>query len=339
MQKIKYSAESSSRLDKYLSQKYPFRSRRFWQKAIKAGQVVVNQEKKKPRYQLNPGDSIELRLDLTPPPAVSSLSPQPKITVPTIASYPDFLIVWKPAGLVTHPGRFEVENNSAPPSLAAGLLAIYPELQTVGEDPLRPAVVHRLDKDTSGLMIIPRHQKAFTEFKKMFQKRLITKTYLALSWKLGQFNRRSTLNKKYRLIDTPIGKSSQDHTKQATAKNPNKLINPKEAATYFKIIAEDKLPCPHRVGPKINSKLKKFRPTALIQIQPKTGRKHQIRVHLHSIGLPLVGDKIYTSRLVKNCNRPFPHHLLEAHQLEFTYQGQSFSFRSPLPAWANFSKK
>ena len=339
MLKIKYTAEQPIRLDKYLSNKYSFRSRRFWQEAIKKGQITVNLTKKKPKYRLNFGDSVEFQLDLTPPKISLILEPQPTVVVPIIASYPDFLIVWKPAGLVTHPGRFEVQNKSVPPNLAAGLLAVYPELKKVGEDPLRPAIVHRLDKDTSGLMIIPRKQEAFQEFKKMFQEHRVAKTYLALSWKLGQFTRRSALNKKYRLIDTPIGKSAQDHTKQATAKNPAKLINPKQALTFFKIIEESKLPCLYRTGPKINPKVKKFRPTALIQIQPKTGRKHQIRVHLHSIGLPLVGDKIYTSRLVKNCNRPFPHHLLTAHQLEFTYRGQNFSFRSPRPDWAAPQKK
>ncbi len=332
MPTITYQEKTPKRIDKFLAEEYPEFSRRFFQDGLRDKKILINTQSKSPSYKLKKGDKIKINLSLQKPTEITKLPPNKKIKIDIIAKYPDFLIINKPVGLIVHPSIFDIRNNSIPPTLTGGLIAQFPELQKIGEDFTRPGIVHRLDKDTSGLMIIPRTQEAFKEFKKMFRHHLITKTYLALSWNLqkGVANPKNHKEPKlYKTISTSIGKSTKEHTKQATAKNPKRLINPKEAITLYKIIAYDKFPCQHKIG-----KIRKQEKTvALIKAKPQTGRKHQIRVHLSSIGLPLVGDHQYTSRLLKNCNKGFPYHLLQAHKLEFTYQGKKYSFTAPSPEW------
>ena len=328
---ITYQNQEPQRIDKYLAEKYPAFSRRYFQDGLKNGKILINNIQKSPSYKLKKDDKIEIKLSLKPPAKITKLPANKKVTIDVIAKYPDFLIVNKPAGLIVHPSIFDIQNNSIPPTLAGGLIAKFPELQNIGEDFSRPAIVHRLDKDTSGLMIIPRTQKSFEIFKEMFKKHLVTKTYLALCWNMQQKQQSTNSNKskRYKTIETFIGKSKADHTKQATAKNPDRLLNPKKAKTLYKILENDKLPCLYRIR-KIKKQEKQI---SLVEAQPQTGRKHQIRVHLHSIGLPLVGDHKYTSRLLKNCNKNFPQHLLQAHKLEFIYRGKKYSFTANPPKW------
>jgi 23S rRNA pseudouridine1911/1915/1917 synthase len=333
MLSVTYQNSESQRVDKYLAKKYPTFSRRYFQNGLKNGKILINTVQKSPSYKLKNNDKIEIKLSLKSPTKITKLSANNKVTVNIITKYPDFLIVNKPAGLIVHPSIFDIQNNSLPPTLAGGLIAQFPKLQNIGEDFSRPAIVHRLDKDTSGLMIIPRTQKSFKLFKEMFKKHLVSKTYLALCWNMQrkQFAINTNQNQRYKTIETFIGKSKTDHTKQTTAKNPDRLLNPKEAKTMYKFLANDKLPCLHRRG-KIKKQEKQI---SLIKAQPQTGRKHQIRVHLSSVGLPLIGDHKYTSRLLKNCNKNFPQHLLQAHKLEFHYQGKKYSFTAPEPEWLN----
>jgi 23S rRNA pseudouridine1911/1915/1917 synthase len=330
---ITYQNLKSQRIDKYLAEKYPTFSRRYFQNGLKDGKILINTAQKSPSYKLKNNDKIEIKLSLNPPIKITTLSANKKVNVNIVAKYPDFLIINKPAGLTVHPSIFDIQNNSLPPTLAGGLIAQFPKLQNIGEDFSRPAIVHRLDKDTSGLMIVPRTQKSFKIFKEMFKKHLVSKTYLALCWNMQrkQFTINTSQNRRYKTIDTFIGKSKTDHTKQTTTKNPDRLLNPKEAKTIYKFLANDKLPCLYRIG-KIKKQEKQI---SLIEAHPQTGRKHQIRVHLSSVGLPLIGDHKYTSRLLKNCNKNFPQHLLQAHKLEFTYQGQKYSFTAPEPKWFN----
>ncbi len=327
--KIVFKNQSTERVDSYLAKKYPSFSRRYFQNALKNKKILVNQEEKSPSYKLKNGDSIEINLSLKKPASIQKLPPNDKVSFSVVAKYPDFLIIDKPAGLTVHPSIFDIQNHSLPPTLAGGLIAKFPELENVGEDFSRPGIVHRLDKETFGLMIVPRTQEAFLEFKKMFRHHQIKKTYLALSW---NFSKQKTRNKSilspekhpYKIIKSYIGKSKADHTKQVTSTNPARLINPKEALTLYKIIAKKELPCFYKVG-----KLKKHKKEVLlVKAQPQTGRKHQIRVHLSSVGLPLVGDKKYTNKIIKNCNKNFPHHFLQAQKLEFDYRGKKYSFTS-----------
>ena len=330
---ITYKLLTPQRVDKYLSVKYPSFSRRYFQDGLKNGQILVNENKKSPSYKLKAGDKIKIRLSLEKSIGLTELPINKNVGIEIVAKYPDFFIINKPAGLIVHPSIFDVQNNSIPPTLAGGLLALDENLKNVGEDFTRPGIVHRLDKDTSGLMIIPRTPEAFKEFKRQFKNREVSKTYLALCWNMqtqkDKLKLSSTGKIKYNKITRLIGKSKNDYTKQSTNKNPRYLINPKEAVTFYGMIKAGQFPCNYR----INNTKKEAVPIALIQVKPKTGRKHQVRVHLSSVGLPLVGDKKYASKLLKNCNKNFKHHLLHAHKLEFTYQGKKYSFTSDLPGY------
>ena len=359
MPTIIYKSSTPQRVDKYLSVEYPDFSRRYFQDGLSSEAVLINKDKKKSSYKLKEGDKIEINLSLELPEAITELPADKRIkfesspsragapalgglddqtmAVEVVAKYPDFFIINKPVGLIVHPSVFDIRNQSIPPTLAGGLLSLDKNLRKVGEDRdgefdiTRPGIVHRLDKDTSGLMIVPRTQEAFVEFKRQFKSREVSKTYLALCWNMQTQKDKLKLADggriKYKSIDRLIGKSKNDHTKQSTNQNPRYLVNPKESETLYAMIQSGQFPCNYRV----NNTNKQAVPLALIQAKPKTGRKHQVRVHLSSVGLPLVGDKKYTSKLLKNCNKNFKHHLLHAHKLQFTYQGEKYSFTSDLP--------
>jgi len=334
-----YESSIPQRVDKYLSIKYPDFSRVYFQGGLKDGKILVNGRRKSPSYKLKEGDRIEIKLSLEKIKEITELPVNENVKVEVVAKYPDFFIINKPAGLTVHPSIFDIQNNSIPSTLAGGLLTLDKNLKNVGEkkddqfDITRPGIVHRLDRDTSGLMIIPRTQKAFMEFKEKFKNREVAKTYLALCWNM------QTQKDKLKLVETGkinynkiirlIGKSKKNHTKQSTNKNPNYLINPKEATTFYAMVWAGQFGCNYR----INNVKKQAVPIALIQVQPKTGRKHQVRVHLSSVGLPLMGDKKYASKILKNCNKNFRHHLLHAYKLEFTYQGKKYSFKADLPKY------
>lgn len=199
----------------------------------------------------------------------------------------DYLIINKPAGLIVHGGPGITE-----PVLTDWLRAKYPEIENVGDDPIRPGIVHRLDKEASGLMLITKNQKAFEYFKKQFQKRKIVKKYLALA--------HGKISKDEDVINFPI-KRSKDGYKMAalpvsseTISDKNKPNNrdrgtlraqedSKEAITEFCVL--------HRY---INY--------TLLDVKIKTGRTHQIRVHLYAYGHPLVGDPLYWTKKTKAKN-------------------------------------
>jgi 23S rRNA pseudouridine1911/1915/1917 synthase len=345
-QSITFKNSRSQRVDKYLSTEYTDLSRQYFQDGLKDGKILVNGNKKSPSYKLKENDEIEIKLSLEKPVEVTELPIDKKVKFEVVAKYPDFFIINKPTGLVVHPSVFDVQNNSIPPNLAGGLLALDKNLKNVGEDILtedaetatkkditRPGIVHRLDKNTSGLMIVPRTQEAFIEFKRQFKNREVSKTYMALCWNIQSKKDELKLAEsdkiEYKEISTLMGKSKGDHTKQSTNKNVRYLINPKEATTFYAMIRSTQFPCAY----KSNGIKKQSVSIALIQAKPKSGRKHQVRVHLSSVGLPLIGDKKYTSKILKNCNKDFKHHLLQAHKLEFTYKGEKYSFTSELPKY------
>lgn len=180
----------------------------------------------------------------------------------------NFLAISKPAGLLIHQTVF---SKSKEPTLADWLMKNFPEVKSVGDNPKeRPGIVHRLDKDTSGVIIIARNQKYFEYLKNLFQKHQIKKTYIALVY--------GKLKKEKGIIETAIS------LKPGTTKRTiHKGKMTKEAITEYEVLKTFE-----RVNEKGNTKYFSF-----MKVSPKTGRTHQIRVHLASIGHPIVGDTMY----------------------------------------------
>jgi 23S rRNA pseudouridine1911/1915/1917 synthase len=214
----------------------------------------------------------------------------------------DFLVINKPAGLIVHPKNAE----DSQPSVTQWLIERYPETKNVGEDPLRPGLVHRLDKETSGLLLLVKNQESFTYFKKLFQDRKIQKHYLALTH--GQPKSPSGI------IDSPLGRIGMKRTTRLIGK---KMVDPKDAVTEYRTIRE-------------------FTNYTLLDVRPKTGRTHQIRVHLKSIRCPIVGDVVYG----KQSDRGLPM-LLHAYKLEFTSpSGKALTVEADIPDYfSNFIDK
>lgn len=213
---------------------------------------------------------------------------------------PDFLAVNKPAGLLVHPVK-----NSKEPALTDWLLKKYPEIKEVGDDPkIRPGIVHRLDKDTSGVILICRNQKFFEYAKNLFQEHKIKKNYLALAH--GKVVPEKGIIKKSIRIKNGSIKRTIWHGK-----------GEKEAITEYKVI---------KILKKINGKEQSF---SLLKMSPKTGKTHQIRVHLASIGHPIVGDSLYGPK-----ENPFglKRQFLHAESLEFnSTNGSRIKIESELP--------
>jgi 23S rRNA pseudouridine1911/1915/1917 synthase len=202
---------------------------------------------------------------------------------------PHFLVINKPAGLQVHPARVKNASRAEPSTLTEWLVKHYPEVKKVGDDPeTRPGIVHRLDKETSGIMLVARDQEYFEYLKSLFQKHEIKKTYLALV--------HGHPKKEEGVIDAPIG------IKNGTLKrsiHSKKMA--KEAVTEYRVV---------KTFAKEN--------TALLEVKPRTGRTHQIRVHLASIGHPIVGDTLYCP---KEKTREHERLMLHAVSLEFINDG------------------
>ena len=205
----------------------------------------------------------------------------------------DLVVVVKPAGLVVHPGAGHETG-----TLASGLLHRFPEIAAVGE-PMRPGIVHRLDRDTSGLMVVARSPRAYDVLTTALAAREIERRYLALAW--GRFDAsRGT-------IDAPIGRSATRRTRMAVRETG------KDARTGYEVLVQHDHPI-----------------CALVECRLETGRTHQIRVHLAAIGHPIVGDGTYGGdRHPLQPGRPFLH----AHALALRHPvtGRRLEFTDPLP--------
>ncbi len=207
----------------------------------------------------------------------------------------NIIVINKPADLIVHPNNPEQKN-----TLVDELLAYCPEIKNVGNDPMRPGIVHRLDKDTSGLIIIAKNNHSFAYLKKQFSERKIVKKYLALVH--GQ------VKDEKGIITKSISFSKKDRKKRSALLDEKS----KKAWTEYKVV-------------------KRFKKYTLLEIIIKTGRTHQIRVHLSSIGHPIAGDKQYKFKrqlLPENLNRQFLH----ASYLKFKLpDGKIMEFKLDLP--------
>ncbi|HEY6530939.1 MAG TPA: RluA family pseudouridine synthase [Acidimicrobiales bacterium] len=201
------------------------------------------------------GDVIELDVDLDAEP--EAIQPDPSVEVPVVHADKALLVIDKPAGLVVHPGAGNTTG-----TMVHGLLARYPELAVVG-DPARPGIVHRLDKDTSGLMMVARTQEAYEQLVARLARHEVDRRYLTLVWGVPE--------SPSGMVDAPIGRSVREPTRMVVS------AQGKEARTRYVVIEafDDPAPC------------------ALVECQLETGRTHQIRVHMAAIGHPVVGDDRY----------------------------------------------
>jgi len=267
--------ELKTRLDKYLAKVLPQVSRSQIQRDIEAGRVRANGQKTlSAKFVVRLGDQLEYD-EL--PKENDELRPT-NLPLRVLYNQHGLLIIDKPAGLVVHPGAgFKGE------SLASALLFHFKDIKVVGEDH-RPGIVHRLDKDTSGVILVAKTSEMYEYLKDAFAQRKVKKEYLALV--LGQ------MEKPTGTIDSPIGKSKQDFRKM-TVKGAEEL---KPALTEYRVLEELRDP----------ETLDFY---SLIKVKLHTGRTHQIRVHLASLGHPLIGDDLYGGKKtsVKGLKRQFLH--------------------------------
>lgn len=302
MEKIIIEAKNAGeRIDRFLAREFFLYSRAEIIKKIKKGEVLVNNKVIKPSYVLEEGSAIMLE-NFSREIEDKTLKSDINIPLEIIFENENIVVVNKQAGLQVHPS---FHNKQA--TLVNALLAKYPEIidvhdQSVGAE-LRPGIVHRLDRDTSGVMVIARNKDAFDALKNNFKNRKIEKKYLAVV--------KGIFSEKEGVINKSLAKSST-YRKQVIARNNTKTII-REAETHFRVIGE-------------------FGEFSLVEVLPKTGRTHQIRIHLASIGHPIVGDLVYGDSSAGGIQKNLVlRQLLHAEKLKFELFEEEFDFSTPLP--------
>lgn len=294
MEFIVSTENAEERLDKFLTARMPERSRSAIQKMIKEGLITINGKKVTVHHFLHDGEEIVVVEEKKKSKAVLKKAKQgPPLDI--IYEDDDLLVVNKPTGLIVHeaPG----ENG---PTLADSLVVHCPKLKKVGEDPLRPGMVHRLDKDVSGVVLVAKTQKVFDFLKGLFKERTIKKEYLGLVY--GSLPLPS---------DRITFKLARSERRARMAARPESQEG-REAITEYEVT-------------------KRFGNSTFVKIRIETGRTHQIRAHFHAYGHPIVGDPLYKIKGLKIrpvLSRPFLH----ATRISFTdWNGQKREFSSPLP--------
>ena len=287
---------SGERLDKHLAEALPSYSRAQLQQWIKAGQVRVNDNKVGLKAGTKPHAGDVIVVDF---PVEEDFRPQAE-DIPLIVLYEDddLAVIEKPAGLVVHPGA-----GNPTGTLVNALLSRYPQMQNMDDDENldegRAGIVHRLDKDTSGLIVVAKHKEALTNLMQQFRDRTVEKTYVALLERTPR-----TLSG---IVDAPIARDPKFRQKMSV------IARGRDAITEF-AVTDHNFP-----GGQV-----------LVTLTPRTGRTHQIRVHMAFIGCPIAGDTVYgLRRKMPGLNR----HFLHAAGLVFDQPttGERLSFASPLP--------
>jgi len=245
------SDDVNRRLDHFLTRELPAHSRAYLQHLILSGQVLVGGRPLKSSYRLRNGDHITVTL---PPPKPSTVVPE-AIPLEVLYEDPHLLVVNKPAGMVVHPS---LGNRSG--TLVNALLAHCTPLSGIGGVE-RPGIVHRLDKDTSGALVIAKDDETHRELARQFKDRRVQKLYLAIAW--------GNLQPSEGVIAAAVGRHPVHRQKMSTHARAGR-----EAVTEFRVL--------ERLGM-----------LTLVELRPRTGRTHQIRVHMAAIGHPLFGDPTY----------------------------------------------
>ncbi len=306
------------RIDRYISDQFPFYSRSFFQQLIIDGLVGLNgQPVSKQSLQVKESDIITI----TFPPerqvdesVVFETMSQKKIDVEIIAEHEHFIIISKPANLLVH--RPSIRSNAI--TLVDWLLVHYPELASIGSSD-RAAIVHRLDKDTSGIMVIPRTVYAYKVFGDMFRNREIHKTYHAIVHG-NPANSGS--------IDFSIGRDPYNHRKMAAFATANTTHPVSQNTVYTSYTAQN---CQSQ-GKRLRTALTHYRVLehfdnhALVEVKLVTGRMHQIRVHFAAIGNPVFGDPVYGNK-----SSLIDRQALHAAYLSFKLGNEHFKFSNAAP--------
>ncbi|HLR21352.1 MAG TPA: RluA family pseudouridine synthase [Tissierellaceae bacterium] len=256
MKKIRIDVDEDpkTRLDVYLSSRIKELSRTKIQELIKKELILVNNKKKKTRYLVSKNDVIDISI---PKPKTVEVLPE-NIELEILYEDEDIAIVNKPQDMVVHPAPGNYNN-----TLVNGLLFHMDHLSTMGGK-IRPGIVHRLDKDTSGLLVVAKNNYAYEILVNQFKERSVNRKYIALVY--------GKIKSEFGIINEPIGRNIKDRKKMAV-----NYTNGKEAITKYKV-------------------LKKFADYTLLEVKLETGRTHQIRVHLSHIKHPVLGDIIYSPR-------------------------------------------
>jgi 23S rRNA pseudouridine1911/1915/1917 synthase len=299
--------QAGLRLDKFLTEKIKNKSRAEIQKIIESGNVSVSGSFKNKHYFLKDGDLLEIVAQKAKTAGTESVSFGAIAVEPEIIfENDDFLVVNKPSGLIVH-GAPHIKQTT----LADWLLKKYPKLKRVGEDKYRPGIMHRLDKEASGLLVIAKNNESFFHFKKQFQQRLVDKEYIALVY--GEVSKESDS------INFSIKRSAAGYRQAALPEGYEEGIedagDSRDALTEFKVI-------------------KRFQNYTLLRVKIKSGRKHQIRVHFYAYGHPLVGDDLYSTRKSKTANKELKLgriFLVSAYLSFFAANGERYEFSLPLP--------
>ena len=282
----------NKRLYKFISEIEEDLSRTTIQRLIEEEKVLVNEQKVKTSYKPISGDKIRIIVEQRPK---LELKAQ-KIPVQIMYEDKDIVVVNKPKGMVVHPA-----NGNYDGTLVNALLGMYEDKSdwsfSEDEENFRPGIVHRLDKDTSGLLIVAKNDVALMKMSKEIQERKVTKKYIALV--------KGNVPDDEATIDLPIARSTKDRKKMAVDEKG------KNAVTYFKV-------------------LKRYDRYTLLELKIATGRTHQIRVHMSYIGHPVVGDEVYSNG--KN-EFEVKGQMLHAWKLEFIHPitGEKINLEAPVP--------
>ena len=279
--------EAKIRLDRFLANKLPEYSRSRLQQLVRTGFVRLNGATTRPRYLVRSGDKIEL----TEAP-LEKIDNQPEpIPLEVLFEDKDIIVINKPPGLVVHPGAGHRQH-----TLVNALLSHCPTLSGIGGKE-RPGIVHRLDKETSGCLVVAKNDWAHRELSRQFAERSVEKIYLALV--------AGKLRKAAGVIEEKIGRHPVHRQRMSVAS-----ARGRPAKTDYRVVCSGDQ-------------------ASLVECRLYSGRTHQIRVHLHHLGHPVLGDKVYAAHLAKN----FPRHMLHAWKLGFRdpRSGDSKSFEAPLP--------
>lgn len=265
---------------------------------IKSGKIRLNNVETKADHKVKLHDRVEVftedTSDISP-----ELKPEPSMEIPVLYEDKDLVVINKPAGMQVHPA-----GNTDRQTVAHWAIAKYPEIRDVGENVLRPGIVHRLDRETSGVLLIAKTQPAFMGLKEVFQSRTIEKTYIALvSGHMPELAGK---------IEKPLLQRSGE-LRRFVVETQAFPEAARSATTFYRIIA-------------------RYKDFDLLEVTPKTGRTHQIRVHLASLGCPVVGDKLYAFKPMRRSEKFFSaRQMLHAYRLRFELFSKPYAFEAPLP--------